>query len=81
MKFAASLFMAVLGRLVSRSCGRPRRDLKTIGDYIAKDSPAAVAKIISRIFHQTDMLAATRIWVALDACPTRASRSSRKRRS
>jgi toxin ParE1/3/4 len=35
------------------------RDLKTIGDYIAKDSRASAAKIISRIFNQTDMLATT----------------------
>jgi toxin ParE1/3/4 len=34
-------------------------DLETIGDYIARDNPSAAAKIISRIFHQTDMLAGT----------------------
>lgn len=33
------------------------RDLEAIGDYIARDDPAAAAKTIGRILDQTDLLA------------------------
>lgn len=33
------------------------RDLETIGDGIARDSPVAAEKLITRIFDQTDALA------------------------
>lgn len=34
------------------------RDLETIGDYIGRDSPAAAAKTVTRIFDQVDALKA-----------------------
>jgi toxin ParE1/3/4 len=35
------------------------RNLETIGDHIARDSPASAARLIARVFHQSDMLATT----------------------
>lgn len=34
------------------------RDLEGIGDYVARDNPAAAARLIDRIFEQTAALAA-----------------------
>jgi toxin ParE1/3/4 len=34
------------------------RDLEALGDYIARDHPAAAAKTITQILEQVDMLAA-----------------------
>lgn len=33
------------------------RDLEAIGDYIARDNPAAAAKLVTRILDQAEMLA------------------------
>jgi addiction module RelE/StbE family toxin len=33
------------------------RDLEAIGDYIARDNPAAAARVVTRIFEQADFLA------------------------
>ncbi len=33
------------------------RDLEAIGEYIERDNPAAAARVIAAIFHQTDDLA------------------------
>ncbi|MGQ0445524.1 MAG: type II toxin-antitoxin system RelE/ParE family toxin [Beijerinckiaceae bacterium] len=33
------------------------RDLEVIGDFIARDNPTAAAKIVTRIFDQTEYLA------------------------
>lgn len=33
------------------------RDLEAIGDYIARDNPAAATRVVTRIFDQADLLA------------------------
>lgn len=34
------------------------RDIEAIGDHIARDNPAAAARVVTRIFDQADLLAA-----------------------